>query len=79
MWPPSTWYQTMILAAARNVRTGAIVGPGRGVQPVADGDLHQLVVGRVIPHVVDPVPVSVVGEKDGRILVRAPAQLLRVE
>ena len=68
----------MIFAAACDVRTGASISPRRGVQPVADRDPHQVVIRRVKVHVVDAMPVPVVGVQHRWILVRLPTELFRV-
>ena len=60
---------------ARDVRAGARVGPGKGVQPVGDGHLQQPVIRRVVLDLVDAVAVAVVGAQDRLVLVREPAPL----
>ena len=49
------------------MRAGAVVCPRRGVQAVADRDLHQLVVRRVVFDLVDAVTVPVVGVQNGAV------------
>ena len=59
------------------MRTRSVVGPRRGVQAVGDRRAHQLVVGRVVLHLVDAVPVPVVGVQDGPVAVGELAPALR--
>ena len=56
----------------------AVVGPRRGVQAVADGDRHQLVVGGVVFDLVDAVAVAVVGVQDRLVAVGQFAPALRL-
>ena len=66
------------LRGAHDVRAGAVVGPWRGVQAVADRDRHQLVVGRVVLDLVDAVAVAVVGAQDRLVAVGQLAPALRL-
>ena len=66
------------LGGADDVRAGAVVCPRRGMQAVADRDLHQLVVGRVVLDFVDAVAVAVVGAQDRLVAVGELAPALRL-
>ena len=66
------------LRGAHHVGAGLRVGPRRRVQSVADRHRHQLVVRRVVADDIDAVAVAVVGAQNRRILVRPPAELLRL-
>ncbi|CKT13623.1 Uncharacterised protein [Mycobacterium tuberculosis] len=57
------------LGRSHHVRTRAVVSPRCGVHAMGDRGTHQLVVGRVVLHLIDPVPVSVVGMQDGPVAV----------
>ena len=77
MWPGSGVH-TDVLAARTTWAPGAVVGPRRGVQAVADRDLHQLVVGGVVLDLVDAVAVAVVGAQDRLVAVGQLAPALRL-
>ena len=47
-------------------------GPGRGMQAIADGSAHQLVVRRVEIHLIDATPKAVVGVQFRPVLVGLP-------
>jgi len=65
------------LGGAHHVRSRPVVGPGRGMQTVANRRTHQLVVGGVVFHFVDAVSDLVVGLQDGAIAVGQLAPALR--
>ena len=66
------------LRGANDVGTGPVVRPRGGVQAVADGDRHQLVVGGVVLDLVDAVAVAVVGVQDWLVAVGEFAPALRL-
>ena len=66
------------LGGPDDVRAGAVVCPRRGVQAVADRDLHQLVVRGVVLDLVDAVAVAVVGAQDRLVAVGELAPALRL-
>ena len=70
------WRPCRHLGGANDVRAWPVVSPRRGVQAVPNRRLHQLVVGRVVLDLVDPVPVAVVGVQDRLVAVGelAPAK-----
>ena len=72
------WRPHRGLGGADDVRAGAVVCPRRGMQPVADRDLHQLVVGRVVLDFVDAVAVAVVGAQDRLVAVGELTPALRL-
>ena len=57
------------LGGANDVGARAIIGPGRGVQSVADRGAHQFVIGGVVLDLVDAIPVAVVGVQDRAVAV----------
>ena len=66
------------LRGADDVRAGPVVGPRRRVQAVADGDAHQLVVGRVVLDLVDAVAGAVVCAQDRTMAIGELAPPLRL-
>ena len=63
---------------ADDVGARPVVGPRRGVQAVADGHLHQLVVGGVVLDLVDAMAVAVMGVQDRLVAVGELAPALRL-
>ena len=67
-----------LLGRAGHVRAGTPVGPRSGVDAVAHRDIHQLVIGRVVLDLVDPVAVAVIRVQHRRVDVGQPAPLQRL-
>ena len=68
--PASTCDQATNPAARATWAPGRSTAHGRAVEPVAHRHLHQLVVGGVVVHLVDPMAEAVVGAQLGRVPVR---------
>ena len=49
------------LGRTHDMGSRSVVGPGRGVQAVADRDAHEFVVGGVVLDLIDAIPVAVMG------------------
>ena len=77
MWPGSGVH-TDVLAARTTWAPGRSSAHGAACRPWPIGDLHQLVVGGVVLHLVDAMAVAVVGVQDRLIAVGQLTPALRL-